>query len=77
MEELEDQAEVLMTQASKRRAKMEQSRGYTKSETADQREARILDLKARMPCSACKAHGRTIYGHWHSNKECLYYGTSA
>ena len=31
-------------------------------------------MKARMPCSACKAHGKTSYGHWHGDVTCPYYG---
>jgi len=73
-EELERQARVLITQASKRRAQAEQARGFTKNETAEQRQARIASLKARMPCSACKANGRTTYGHWHSDPECPFFG---
>ena len=23
-----------------------------------------------MPCSACKANGKTVYGHWHGDSEC-------
>eukprot|EP00435_Cladocopium_sp_Y103_P012893 s3290_g3.t1 len=72
-DELERQAQVLMTQASRRRAQVEQARGYMKSETKDQRDRRISDMKSRMPCSACKANGKTSYGHWHSDKECPFY----
>ena len=25
-----------------------------------------------MPCSACKANGKTVYGHWHGDSECPY-----
>ena len=69
-DELERQAQVLMTQASRRWAQVEQARGYVKSETKDQRDRRISDMKSRMACSACKANGVTSYGHWHSDKEC-------
>lgn len=73
-EELERQAQILMTQASRRRSQLEQGRGYSKPETKDQRDARIAEMKSRMCCSACKAHGRTVFGHWHSDKECPFYG---
>lgn len=45
-----------------------------KIESPEQRQQRIANLKARMPCSACKAHGQTTYGHWHSDKECPFFG---
>ena len=25
-----------------------------------------------MACSACRAHGKTVYGHWHNDPECPY-----
>ena len=74
IEELERQAQVLMTQASKRRAKVEQNRGFQRQETAEQRDARIKEMKNRMCCSACKAHGKTVFGHWHGDPICPYYG---
>lgn len=74
IEEMERQAQVLMTQASRRRAKVEQNRGFQRQETADQREARIQEMKSRMCCSACKAHGKTVYGHWHGDPVCPFYG---
>ena len=50
-----------MTHAAKKRAAIEQSRGFRTPESAEAREKRIKDMKARMPCSACKAHGHTVY----------------
>lgn len=73
-EELERQAQVLITQASKRRAQVEQARGFGKVETPEQRKQRIAALKAKMPCSACKANGRTTFGHWRSDPECPFFG---
>ena len=26
-----------------------------------------------MPCSACKSHGKTVFGHWHGHEACPYY----
>lgn len=63
-----------MTQASKRRSQAEKARGFSKSETPEQRQQRIAGLKARMPCSACKANGRTTFGHWRSDPECPFFG---
>lgn len=75
--QLEREAEVMLTQAAKRRAQADKARGYQKVETTSQREERIKQMKAKMPCSACKAHGHTRYGHWHSDKECPYHDESA
>ena len=49
---------MLLTQAAKKRAQIEV------------REARIKEMESRMPCSACKAHGRTVCEHWHGDAEC-------
>ena len=71
--QLEAELEVLMTHAAKKRAAIEQSRGgFRTPESAEAREKRIKDMKARAPCSACKAHGHTVYGHWHSDPACPY-----
>ena len=69
---LEAELEVLMTHAARKRAAIEQARGFKTPETSEARERRIKDMKARMPCSACKAHGLTVYGHWHSDPACPY-----
>ena len=73
-EQLEEQAEVLMTQAARKRAANEKGRGFQKQETQAEREARVTEMKSRMACSACKANGFTRYGHWHNDRECPYYG---
>ena len=73
---LEEQAQVLMTEAARRRAQNEKGRGLHRTETKEQREARVAEMKSRMPCSACKAHGFTRYGHWHSDKSCPFYSES-
>ena len=69
-DELEMEAEVLLTHAAKRRAAATQNRGFKKQETPAERSDRIAELKSRMPCSACKAKGITAYGHWHADPEC-------
>ena len=74
---LEAELEVLMTHAALKRAAIEQSRGFKTPESSEAREKRIKDMKARMPCSACKAHGHTVYGHWHSDPACPYRNKSA
>ena len=77
MEDLEAELSVLLTHAARKRAQVERARGFSRgdrSETSDQRSARIADMKARMPCSACKSHGKTVYGHWHGDEACPYYG---
>ena len=71
-EELEGELEVLLTQAARKRAEIEKARGCSRGESGQAREARIKDMKARMACSACKAHGKTVFGHWHSDPECPY-----
>ena len=76
---LEEELQVLLTQAAKKRAQVEKARGFNASsggkgtgrnETPEARAKRIAELKQRMPCSACKANGKTVYGHWHSDPEC-------
>ncbi|CAE7336253.1 RE2 [Symbiodinium sp. CCMP2592] len=74
-EALEEELQCLLTQAAKKRAQVEKARGFSstasrKNETPEARAKRIAELKQRMPCSACKSHGRTSYGHWHSDPEC-------
>ncbi|CAE7318532.1 ATJ49, partial [Symbiodinium microadriaticum] len=77
-EMLEEELQCLMTQAARKRAQIERARGYGavgsgkggRSETPEARTKRIAELKQKMPCSACKAHGKTVYGHWHSDPEC-------
>ena len=74
LEQLESELQVLMTQAARKRASIEKARGFSKNESSEERSKRIQDMKSRMPCSACKARGRTSYGHWHSDPVCPYYG---
>lgn len=50
---MEQEAEVLLTQAAKRRSQAERARGFQRVESAGDREARIESLKAKMACSAC------------------------
>ena len=69
-EELEGELEILLTQAARKRSEIEHARGFSKPESAQAREARIREMKSRMPCSACKAQGRTSFGHWHGGPEC-------
>ena len=63
-----------MTQAAKRRAASSRNRGFHKSETPEQRSSRISEMKQRMPCAACKAAGKVVYGHWHGDEVCPEYG---
>ena len=60
-QDLEGELEVLLTQAACKRAEIERARGFSKPETSQAREARIKDVKSQMPCSACKADGRTTF----------------
>ena len=69
-EDLELEAEVLLTQAAKRRAEATKNRGFKKAESSADRDERIKELKSRMPCGACKAAGKTVFGHWHADPEC-------
>ena len=72
-EAMEQEASVLMTQAAKRRSMVERARGFQKAESSEERAKRISSMKQRMPCNACRAHGKTVFGHWHSDKECPYF----
>ena len=77
LEDLEEQAQVLMTQAAKKRAAMEKQRGFGKSgtqETEADRNKRIEKMKSTMACSACRSHGKVVYGHWHNDPQCPFYG---
>ena len=79
---LEEELHVLLTQAARKRAQVEKARGFSsgnsngkggsKGESAEARTKRIAELKQKMPCSACKANGKTVYGHWHGDSECPY-----
>ncbi|CAE7260901.1 RE1 [Symbiodinium sp. KB8] len=69
-EELEGELEILLTQAPRKRSEIERAKGFSKPESAQAREARIREMKSRMPCSACKAQGRTSFGHSHGDPEC-------
>ncbi|CAE7350390.1 NLRC3, partial [Symbiodinium necroappetens] len=71
-EELEGELEVLLTQAARKRAEIEKARGFSRGESGQARESRIKEMKSRMACSACRAHGKTVFGHWHSDPECPY-----
>ena len=71
-EELEGELEVLLTQAARKRAEIEKARGFSRGESGQARESRIKEMKSRMACSACRAHGKTVFGHWHSDAECPY-----
>ena len=75
-DDLEKQAQVLMTQASRRRAEIEKGRGYQQKESAEERSKRIKEMKSRMACSACRAHGKVVYGHWHDDRECPFFEES-
>ena len=69
-EELEGELEILLTQAARKCSEIERARGFSKPASAQAREARIREMKSRMPSSACKAQGRTSFGHWHGDPEC-------
>lgn len=70
---MEQEAQVLMTQAARKRATAEKARGFQKVESSRDREARLEKLKTTLPCAACRAHGRTSFGHWQADKECPFY----
>ena len=72
-ERLEGELEVLLTQAARKRSQIEKARGYNRAESQDDRDRRIKSMKERLPCSACKAHGKTVYGHWRADKACPYH----
>lgn len=69
-EKLEQEAEVLLTHAARKRAEVTKNRGFAKKESDEERSARIKEMKERMPCAACKAAGVIAYGHWHSDPSC-------
>ena len=73
---MEQEAQVLLTQAAKRRSMAERGRGYQRVESTEERESRIKHMKTKMACSACRAHGKTTFGHWHADKACPYYEES-
>eukprot|EP00434_Breviolum_minutum_P024369 symbB.v1.2.021520.t1/scaffold1859.1/size98302/6 len=73
---MEQEAQVLLTQAAKRRSMAERGRGYQRVESTEERESRIKHMKTKMVCSACRAHGKTTFGHWHADKACPYYEES-
>lgn len=75
-EEMELQAQIMMTEAARKRASIEKARGYSKpkpKENGDERQKRISQMKSNMACSACRAHGRVVFGHWHQDPECPFY----
>lgn len=72
IDELEAEAQIMMTHAAKRRAEMVKNRGCNKSESREQRESRIDAMKKRMACAACRSHGKIVYGHWHGDDICPY-----
>ena len=75
--DMEREAEVLITEAAKKRAAIEKARGFSQTskpqsrETPEERAKRIENLKKKLPCNACKAVGVLAYGHWHSDDICL------
>ena len=56
-----------------RRSMVERARGFQKAESSEERAKGISNVKQRVPCNACRAHGKTVYGHWRSDKECPYF----
>ena len=54
VEALEQEAEILMTQAARKRSMVEKARGFQKGESADERSKRIASMKQRMACNACR-----------------------
>ena len=74
-EELEMEAEVLLTHAARKRAAADKNRGFTKQESSEDSEKRIA-MKKTMACAPCKSHGITAFGHWHGGKECPFYDGS-
>ena len=75
-EDEEHLEQVLMTSAAKKRSAADKNRGFHREETDEARARRIKDMKARMPCAACKSRGFTRYGHWHEDKTCPFYQES-
>ena len=76
-DEMEYEAEVLLTHAARKRAEAEKNRGFNRPESTQDREKRIQEMKKRMPCAACKANGKTVYGHWHSDEVCPFHKSKA
>lgn len=72
-DQLEYEAEVLLTHAARKRAAAEKNRGFQKPETEADRSKRIENMKAKMACAACRSHGHIRYGHWHGDEACPYY----
>ena len=68
--DLELEAEVLLTHAARKRSEAAKNRGFARSESPRTRDKRISEMKSRMPCAACKAAGKLVYGHWHSDPDC-------
>ena len=75
-EQLEYEAEVLLTHAAKKRAAADKNRGFQKPETEEERSKRIENMKAKMACAACRSHGHIRYGHWHGDEACPYFDKS-
>jgi len=69
-DQLELEAEVLLTHAARKRAEISKNRGYNKPESQEARTQRIQNMKDRMPCAACQAVGVTAHGHGHSDESC-------
>jgi hypothetical protein len=70
--ELEREAEILLTQAKKKRSEAEQARGYFRKPGGKEQEERLRQLKAKLPCTRCKSHGKVVYGHWKDDDACPY-----
>ena len=80
-EDLEAELHVLLTQAARKRSALQRARGFStkteKGESQAARERRIKDMKARLPCTLCKSHGKTVFGHWHGDEACPYFTRKA
>ena len=67
----------MLTQAARKRSALERARKFStkgdKVESQEARDRRIKEMKSRMPCSACKAHEKTVFGRWHGDRECPHY----
>lgn len=59
---MENEAQILMTQAAKKRSFAMKNRGFQKQESSLEREQRIANMKKRMSCAACRAHGKVVFG---------------
>ena len=57
-EEFEGELEVVV----RKRAEIDKARFCARAETVQARETRSKDMKSRMACSACTAHGKTVFG---------------